>query len=808
MGGEVRHESDALISRLVFDTRLLVEPEGTLFFALKSDHKDGHSYIVNAYDKGVRHFVVNRSFIIPREFDDACFISVDDTLRALQILAKRHRQKYSIPVLAITGSNGKTIVKEWLSQALSFKEKITRSPRSYNSQIGVPLSLWQLNEHSTLGIFEAGISRPGEMESLSELIRPTMGLITNIGMAHQEYFVSVEQKIDEKFKLFETCDTIFLSSDNVALYNRCRELYKGKRLLSWGRAQGADLQLTDSEAAAEGLLKLRWQNKDLEIPIPFKDAISVENLLSVILFMLHTGCSEEQIKAQVMKIQPVAMRMEQKEGIEGSLIINDSYNSDITSLETALSFLEQLGRTRWSRHTLIMSDLFQTGIDNDVLYPYVAELIKRKNIDRFIGVGSELTRYSSFFGADSLFFAGTEALLEALPTISFKGHALLIKGARIFRFERLVEKLELKQHSTLLEIDMDALVNNFNVFRAKLKPGVKSLAMVKAFGYGSGLYEISAALQNAKVDYLGVAFADEGVELRQAGVSLPIIVMNPEEKSFPLMIEYRLEPEIYSFRIMEAFNRAVDTGDDEPFPIHVKLDSGMHRLGFYEHDAEALLERLNSMKKLKVRSVFSHLAGSDDPQHDEFTLSQLRCFELFCAKLKKGLGYPFSRHILNSAGIERFPDYQYEMVRLGIGLYGISSIADTRLQNVVSLKTYISQVKTVEEGATIGYGRHGKVRAGGRIAVLPIGYADGLNRGLSNGKGRVRIGKYLLPIVGNICMDSCMVDVSDIEAHDGDEVIVFGKSPSVMDIAGALHTIPYEVLTGISRRVKRVYYKE
>jgi alanine racemase len=808
IGGALSGEKSREVHRLVFDTRLLVDTTGCLFFALKSGHKDGHRYITAAYDKGIRCFVVSTEFQVPESLKQASFLKVPNTQEALQQLARAHRLKFRIPVLAITGSNGKTIVKEWLSQALSFAEQITRSPRSYNSQIGVPLSVWQLNKQTTLGIFEAGISQPGEMEGLREIIQPTLGLFTNLGSAHQQQFATLESKLAEKLRLFRHADLVFYGRDDELVHGQITTTYPQKEFLTWGRHPEADLALIGEEGNGHKHLTLKWKDEILHLDIPFGDAISVENVLPVILVLLFKGFSSKIIQEQLALLQPVAMRMEQKEGINGTLIINDSYNSDITSLETAMSFLEQQGQKKGCLRTLILSDMFQTGLEEDVLYPHVAQLIRGKGIDRFIGVGEELSRYAGHFRESDLFYKSTEALLEALPAMVFRNDAILVKGARAFRFERIVEKLELKQHSTILEIDLDALVNNLNVFRHRLNKGVKTLVMVKAFGYGSGLFEIASALQHHKVDYLGVAFADEGVELRQAGINLPIIVMNPEVKSFDQMLEYQLEPEIYNFRILEAWHSFVQKEGRDRQSVHIKLDTGMYRLGFLEEEIKELVQRLKAMPALMVKSVFSHLAGSDEAQHDAFTQTQLSLFESACKALEEGLDYPFMRHILNSGGVERFPDAQYDMVRLGIGLYGISATSAANLKNVTTLKTYISQIKEVKSGATIGYGRRGVLKDGGTIAVLPIGYADGLNRHLSNGVGQMWVKNRLVPIVGSICMDMCMVDVSGVDVAEGDEVIVFGEKPSIAVMANQLKTIPYEILTSISRRVKRIYFKE
>lgn len=804
-GGRLLGDGKQVVRRLVFDTRLVVEGGDAVFFALSDGLKDGHHYLQSAWEKGIRHFVVAEGKPLP-SLAGARFVVVPEVLAALQLLGREHRRTFSIPIMAITGSNGKTIVKEWLGQTLGLAERVCRSPRSYNSQLGVPLSLWHLKDEDQLGIFEAGISRPGEMERLREMIQPDWGLLTNIGAAHQEYFASEEEKLDEKLKLFTTCSLIFYGCDQELVRHKMQARFGDKRLLTWGRCEQADLRLLEATAEPQGQrLSLEWKGQRFSCLLPFKDAISRENALPVILVLLYKGYSFEYLSQLLERLQAVAMRMEQKEGVSGCTLINDSYNSDLTSLETALGFLEQV---QPSRRCLILSDLFQTGIPDADLYPRVAKMIGDRGIERFIGVGEVLGRYASFFGPEALFYDATEALLRDFPKLEFRQEAILIKGARAFQFERLVERLERKQHNTIMEINLDALVHNFNVFRSKLQPGVKTLAMVKAFGYGSGLFEIASVLQHHKVDYLGVAFADEGVELRQAGISLPIVVMNPEEKSFPQMLAHGLEPEIYSFRMLETWNRMVVQEGRGLSRIHLKVDSGMYRLGFFEEEAGELLAHLRRMPQLQVASVFSHLAGSDEARHDAFTREQAGVFQRFCDQLQGGLEAPFLRHLLNSAGVERFPRLQFDMVRLGIGLYGISAEKGVVLQTVATLKTYISQIKTVRPGATIGYGRRGVLPEGSRIAVLPIGYADGLSRALSNGRGGVNIGGQMVPIVGSICMDMCMVDVSRLSVKEGDEVVVFGQEPSVSEVAELLGTIPYEVLTGISRRVKRVYFKE
>jgi Alr-MurF fusion protein len=807
-GGDLVGNDIGTVVRLVFDSRLVFETEGVLFIALRGGFNDGHKFIPELYTKGVRSFMVNHNFQLPGDMHDAAFVIVDDTLEGLQSLAAAHRARFKVPVLAITGSNGKTIVKEWLGQVLGDDENLARSPRSYNSQIGVPLSVWQMSAKTTLGLFEAGISQPGEMGALREIIQPNLGLITNIGTAHQENFHSLNEKLLEKLQLFKDVDVVFYNSEQEDVHRMMTELYSEKTKLTWGKTDKAELQLISTKVSDVTRMRLKWKDKLFDVSIPFADAISVENVLPVVLFMLYKNYSMEEVASRLLQLQPVAMRMEQKEGINGSLIINDSYNSDFTSLETALDFLEQQGRRKGSKKTLILSDMFQTGLDDSVLYPRVAALIRARNIDRLIGVGADISRYSGCFRQDDTFFHSTEALLLALSELSFRNEAVLVKGARSFTFERIVEMLELKQHSTVLEINLDALVNNLNVFREQLNPATKVLVMVKAFGYGSGSHEIAGALQRQKADYLGVAFADEGVELRQAGITLPIMVMNPELKSFHQILRYNMEPEIYSFRVLGAFSRAVLDNDTNHAFIHIKIDTGMFRLGFLKEELPQLLDALMKMPHLKVRSVFSHLVGSDEEGHDVFTNSQIASFTQMCQELEDGLGYSFMRHVLNSAGVERFPQAQFDMVRLGIGMYGVSAVNNPKLLNVTTLKTYISQVKSVPEEATIGYGRNGKVVAGGRVAVIPIGYADGLNRHLSNRRYAVLVNDSFAPIVGNICMDMCMIDVTGIQVQEGDEVIVFGDNHSFLQMAQTLNTIPYEILTGISRRVKRVYFRE
>lgn len=798
------------ITRLAFDSRLVFDAEGVLFFALQSGQNDGHAYISELYQKGVRAFVVLNSYQPPAHLKDANWIQVNRPLDALQMLATYHRQQFNVEVLAITGSNGKTIVKEWMAQFINNDFPLVRSPRSYNSQIGIPLSVWEMNSKHQLAIFEAGISQPGEMHKLQEIITPTIGLITNIGTAHQENFASPRALLNEKLELFKDVSILLFCADSEMITQEVQRRWQNKRFLTWGRGDNADLRLLSEEdgQGQDTVLTFKWKSSMFKVVLPFSDLVSIENVMPVILFALHRGYQPEVITQRVKGLEQVAMRMERKEGVNGCLIINDSYNSDFTSLEVALNFLDQQAKKKGMERVLILSDLFQTGYQDEVLYPRVADLIATKNIAIFIGVGPKMVQYASLFRESDHFFSTTEELLANISSLSFKDDAVLVKGARSFEFERVSDLLEQKQHNTIMEVNLDALVNNLNVFKQHLKPTTKVLAMVKAFSYGSGSYEIAALLQHQKVNFLGVAFADEGMELRRNGITLPIIVMNPEIKSFGQMLKYDLEPEIYSFHILDEFDKAARDHGVTESKIHIKLDTGMNRFGFLPSEGDELVKQLKLKKRLKVSSLFSHLAGSDEEVHDEFTLQQIKAFDKFSQYLKKELGYSFIRHILNSAGVERFSEYQFDMVRVGIGMYGLSSTNDVKMQNVLSLKTYVSQVKKIDEMRTVGYGRKGVLESGDSIAVIPVGYADGLNRHLSNGVGEVLIGGHLFPIVGNVCMDTCMINVTGGNVKEGDEVVIFGDDYSVAIMAEKLNTIPYEIMTSINQRVKRVYFRE
>jgi len=800
---------------LSIDSRTLLSGAETLFFALRSERNDGHRYIADLYKKQVRSFVVNE---LPGKLDafpGAFFIQVEDVLGALQCLAAKHRKTFSAPVLGITGSNGKTIVKEWLFELLQQEMNIVRSPKSYNSQVGVPLSLWLLEPENELAIIEAGISLPGEMKKLQEMILPQLGIFTTITGAHQENFKSKEEKIREKLELFRCSETLIYCRDHKGIHNEVLvfPFQKNIRLISWSKEfKDADLYVSTIASASSGSkIEVLFNGNRFEVEIPFRDEASIENALHCLTFILANYKEKAfDILQRFSLLEPVAMRLEIKKGINHCTLINDSYNSDINSLRIAANYLDAQASNTGLRKTVILSDILQSGISPQKLYKEVDRIFKNRKINRMIGVGAALCRYQDSFSVeDSMFFENTHEFLEKLSESSFRDEIILIKGARRFHFDAIASRLQEKAHQTVLEVNLNSLVHNLNFFRNKLNPGVKMMAMVKAFSYGSGSIEIARLLEYQQVDYLAVAIADEGVELRKAGIRIPIVVMNPEEHSFDTMIEYRLEPNIYSFSLLQKFHHAARKNAIRNFPVHVKIDTGMNRLGFDNgKEIRLLIDLIKRDQALYVSTVFSHLAVSDDPDQDLFTLEQFNRFETLSAPILSGFNHPVLRHILNSAGIERFPDNQYDMVRLGIGLYGISIKEPGRLKCVSTLRTTISQIREVKAGETISYGRRGKAIQDSRIAILPIGYADGLNRRLSNGAGEVLVNGQKAPFIGTICMDMCLIDITGIEAKEGDSVIIFGEQNSIEKMAEALDTIPYEILTCISQRVRRIYYQE
>lgn len=798
------------IEHILTDSRKVIHTEKSLFFALVGQRHNGHKFIKELYEKGVRNFVLSDTSVFVPENCNVLF--VNNTLDALQELATFHRKQFNLPVIAITGSNGKTVVKEWLYQLLKEDKNIVRSPKSYNSQIGVPLSVWQISNEHELGIFEAGISMPGEMEKLQNIILPNIAIFTNIGEAHAKNFTSIEQKISEKIKLFASPETIIYCKDYILIDSALKSAYPNKNTIVWSKKSKADLQIAKIEKRAnESFIQGIYNNHFTEITIPFIDDASIENAINCWVCLLHLGLSEEIISKRMKNLNPIEMRLELKEGINNCSIVNDSYSSDTVSLNIALDFICQ--QKQHEKRTVILSDILQSGKNEEALYKEVALMLEQRNITRLIGIGEAISRQKNLFKQECWFYKNTEDFLRHFNFALFLNEVILLKGARSFGFEQIVKHLQQKAHETVMEINLNAIINNYNYYKSKLKPDTKLMVMVKAFSYGSGSFEIANILQFHHADYLAVAYADEGIELRKGGITLPIMVMNPELHSYDSMIKYQLEPEIFSFRVLHLFAEALQRNSHlilSPFPIHIKLDTGMHRLGFVEEDLNELIIRLKNNKQLKIQSVFSHLAGSDESSLDDFTRHQISTFQKMSTEIQAHFNYPILRHILNSAGISRFPEAQFEMVRLGIGLHGIGAneYDQSFLQNVSRLKTTISQIKQVKQGDTVGYGRKGLADKNITIATVPIGYADGYNRKLSNGNGYMMVNGEKAPIIGNVCMDMCMLNVSGINCKEGDEVIVFGEELPVTIIAEQLNTIPYEILTSVSRRVKRIYFQE
>ncbi|NDJ00084.1 bifunctional UDP-N-acetylmuramoyl-tripeptide:D-alanyl-D-alanine ligase/alanine racemase [Flavobacterium sp. LaA7.5] len=793
-----------VIDNVSIDSRSLQNNAGTLFFALQGQNRDGHSYIPELINKGVVNFVVTH--IPDAVAGKANFIIVNDTLQALQDFAIYYRRLFNLPVIGVTGSNGKTIVKEWLNYLLSPEYNIIRSPKSYNSQVGVPLSIIGINKKHNLGIFEAGISLPGEMEKLEHIIRPDIGILTNIGSAHDEGFSSREEKIQEKLKLFRNVKLLILQK-NEAIE---KLLSPDIKTFAWSFDTTGDVIINKHKRQEKpGITSLGIIYRDyiFSLAIPFTDDAAIENAINCLMVMLHLEYPQETIISRLAGLYPVELRLQVKDGINGCTIIDDSYSADYQSLKIALDFLEQ--QKTHKKKTIILSDVFQSGFTTKQLYSKVNDLLTAHNISKVIGIGETITGQLAD-RANFYPYKTTQEFLAQYNSNAFEDETILVKGGRSFRFEEIVVLLEEKTHETVLEINLNAIVHNLNFYRARLKPETKIMVMVKAFGYGSGSYEIAKTLSHHKVDYLGVAFADEGVALRNAGIITPIIVMNPESSTFSAMIAYNLEPEMYSLRELKAFIHLAQQKNLSNYPIHIKLDTGMHRLGFEEHQLDELTALLRNNNFVSVQSIFSHLSASDDLQFRDFTIQQIALFEKWSARLMDALPIHPIRHILNTSGIYNYPHAQYNMVRLGIGLYGVGNDPEERkqLQNVGTLKTVILQIKEIESGESVGYSRKFMATQPTRTATLPIGYADGIPRAWGNGKGYVLINNQKAPIIGNICMDMLMVDITHIRCKEGDTAIVFGKDPSVVAIAKAMNTIAYEILTGISHRVKRIFYKE
>lgn len=803
-----KSSTDPKVEHLLFDSRLVAAPASALFFALPGKHRHGVQFIPELYAQGVRQFVVSREIDL-QNLPEATILRVPDTLDALQALAAHHRAQFSIPVIGITGSNGKTVVKEWLNQLLAPDFNVVRSPKSYNSQIGVPLSVWQMQERHTLAIIEAGISQTGEMARLEKIIRPSIGIFTNLGPAHEEGFVSDEAKWREKMQLFAHSESLICSVNQAPQAPH-------PTLFCWSRnGESADLQVVEIEKLPSGSTRIRAQRSDMptgqsiQVLIPFSDEASIENALHCWATLILLQIPQAEIEYRMLRLEPVEMRLEVKAAIQGCTIINDAYSNDLASLRLALQFARQ--QAGLGKLTLILSDILQSGQSSDQRWKAVADIMTVQSVERIMGIGTDIQALQSHLSpqVEGVFFADTESFLAHFSSLEFRDETILIKGARAFAFERIARRLEQKAHKTVLEVNLSALTHNLKIYQRMLQPGTKMMVMVKAEGYGAGSAQVAKLLEYHPVNYLGVAYADEGIALRKAGVNLPILVLNPENASLDAMGRYRLEPEVYSLKILDeiiAYSQAKNI-----LSIHLKLDTGMHRLGFDLAEMPVLAEKLRQNPTLRVATVFSHLAASDGPTHDAFTRQQAQSFSDMYTQIVAALGYAPLRHICNTGGIERWPEYHFDMVRLGIGLYGVGGkTVQNRLQTVNFLKATISQIKHVAAGETVGYSRNsGLLDTPKRIATISIGYADGLLRLAGGGRYSVLIRQTLAPTLGNVCMDMTMIDVSHIpEAAVGDEVVIFGDNPPVQALADCLQTIPYEVFTNISERVKRVYWQE
>ena len=802
---------NASIDWLLTDSRSLAFAETTLFFALRTKVGDGHRYIPDLYRRGVRNFVVGT---VPADwqtaYPEANFLLVVSPLKALQRLAERHREEFAVPVIGVTGSNGKTVVKEWLYQLLSPSLHVTRSPRSYNSQVGVPLSVWQLDEHSQVGIFEAGISQPDEMQALRAIIQPTIGVMTNLGPAHQENFATPEEKCYEKLSLFKDADVVvYCADDHIVADSPALAHFTGMPL-AWSQTDSnCPLFVSQRQKEENGTtLTYTYAKQTASLLVPFTDDASVRNCIHCLAVCLYLGLQPEEIARRMQRLEPVAMRLEVLQGVRQCTIINDTYNSDVASLDIALDFLNRRPEQEDKPKTVILSDILQTGVPAAELYAKVNEMLEHRHVDRLIGVGKDISAAHSAFTMQKDFFATTDDLIQSGLVDRLQGAMVLVKGARQFGFEQITAALSLRVHETTLQVNLEALTENLNFYRSFLSPGTKITCMVKASAYGAGSVEIAKTLQDRGVDYLAVAVADEGAELRRAGITTGIMVMNPEMTAFHTLFEYDLEPEVYSFKLLDALIRAAEKEGIQGYPVHLKLDTGMHRLGFDPlTDVPVLIDRLHHQTAVVPRSVFSHFVGSDSPDFDAFSDRQFRLFDEASRTLQAAFPDKILRHICNSAGIERFPERHLDMVRLGLGLYGIDPIDNRRLHNVTSLHSTILQIRRVPKGDSVGYSRRTVVERDSLIAAVPIGYADGLNRHLGNRKGYCLVNGKQAPYMGNICMDVCMIDVTDIDCAEGDTVEIFGDELPVTVLSDLLGTIPYEVLTSVSNRVKRVYFQ-
>lgn len=791
------------IHHFLTDSRRLVDPVSTIFIAIRGDRHDGHAYLRSLHAGGVRQFMIEQPSAVRSEWLQDCnILSVDNgAIEALQNIAAWHRQNFQVPVIGITGSNGKTIIKEWLGQLLSPHFKIVKSPKSYNSQLGVPLSVLQFSDWHTLAIFEAGISRSAEMANLHRMIHPTLGIFTNIGTAHDQGFADKNQKALEKWKLFEGAECVIYCYEHELIRKTAPNFVQS---LTWGYSQEADIRIVNIQKNVHSELLISYQNRQLVIHLPSSGAVYIENAMHCVTVMLYLNIDHRLIESSFGKLSNVERRLSLKRGINNCYLIDDSYNNDLAGLQIAIDFMKSQKR---SKSRIILSDILQTGLDDKTLFSMLNRMLIENKLDAMIGIGPGMVKNQEIFRLPGLFYYSTEEFLRDVNAEEFSNETILIKGARVFEFEKIAHFLSEKIHGTVLEINLDALTDNLNFYRGRIGNAVKIMVMVKASAYGSGSPEIARLLQFNRIDYISVAYPDEGVELRKYAVQIPIMVMNAAPESYPKILQYNLEPEVYGLNQFETLIGYLERAK-KTMKIHIKLDTGMHRLGFEKHDLDALVTLLMRTKSVEVASIYTHLAGADEEIHNSFSHAQVRLFLEMAEIIERSLSEKPLKHVLNSAGIIRFPEYQFDMVRLGIGMYGFEAnlLEQEHLRAISTLKTVISQIRTVKKGETIGYGRKGKATRDTRVATIAIGYADGFSRAFSNGKASLLVNGKPAPVIGNVCMDMTMLDITGIEAREGDEVVVFGEKPTIRELAEAIGTIPYEILTNISSRVTRVFY--
>lgn len=809
-------DEDAIVSQLLTDSRSLTSPGETIFFALRTDAGDGHNYIPDLFDKGVRNFVVASDYFPLPECSGANYLAVESPLEALQTLATFHRRRFrELPVIGITGSRGKTTVKEWLYQLLKDDYRIVRSPRSYNSQIGVPLSLWEIDNNTDLAIIEAGISTTGEMDNLQVMIRPTIGIITNLGSEHNDGFASMEQKAQEKAKILYNCESVVYCADDPLVTHTIAPLVESgvATEMSWSRNHcEAPLQVESTDRDEKSItVHYSYDGEASDVTIPFTADRDLDNAIICLAVLLQLGLNRDVIAERMAALTPVGTRLNVIEGVNNCTVIVDSYTSDYYSLTPALNFMTRRAGNRPC--TVILSDLATESYSGDELYIRVSELLKTKRVNRLMGIGKEMCRYRHYFDdlPQARFYNDTQEFMGDFAKGDFDDETILIKGDPRFGFSQIIDLLEAKQHMTVMEVDLNALAHNFKFFKSLIKPSTKTIGMVKASGYGAGSYEIAKTLQDCGCDYLAVAVHDEGVDLRKASITMPIIVLNPNGVNYKAMFQYRLEPELYSIEMARDLIKEGKRYGVKAFPVHIKIDSGMHRLGFTLEQLPELIELLKSQDTITPASVFTHLSVADEPDQDAYTQAQFDYYDKCAELLQQSFEHYIMRHVLNTSGIVRFPERQYDMVRIGIGLYGIRTLFDgseNALKPVSALRSIIISIKDWPAGTTIGYGRRGVLERDSRIATVTIGYADGFDRHFGNGAVKMWVNGKLCPTVGTVCMDAVMIDVTDVPCKVGDTVEIFGEHVPVEQLSEARGTIPYEILTSVSPRVKRVYYRE